>query len=562
MSEQTEQTSKTKKILLIGNGFDLRTGVKTTFRDFFRFVIYGVIWHNYSKSEVIKTMITKSEFTNFKPDSEISPEELFEKFFEEKIKNKVKTIADVQRETESKNWDKEHPGKKLFPSKHPLEILLEIEKEEKKNSKTETVFDYCRKFIDSELGQIFFKHLFKSPYLEEALRIDLSDPGLSLWYSHFVDHDNSYEKKVLRWSVIYGIKDDWAEMEAHNCIPNDTRLEEGLETIAHIVEANFEKNRSNITLWSDVETVIQLLITRDKELQTKYSVSDANLPTWNYETLKSFSEGLDIFELLLTKYFKAITEKLDIVKRFGSESRFLESIYNAHIHSLFKRTEYRSAQKEHDHVMLPHEFMDILYSPDIVINYNYTNIAEKIYKNKENIKHVHINGELYHNPGFDPSIEGFETNIVIGYRNYKKYDVPKDLRNFEKFYRRKTKGTKPFNLDTLIKNNTNFDLLIIGHSCCEADSDIIGDLLKHEKLRKALILCHTKNDLDSINNNIIDFLGTEPTKYSELMTYSEGKESHNLFYAVEQPKEQEEMKNKDKTEGIREFIKQWNHMLT
>lgn len=38
----SKKNKKTKKILLIGNGFDLRTGVKTTFRDFFRFVIYGV----------------------------------------------------------------------------------------------------------------------------------------------------------------------------------------------------------------------------------------------------------------------------------------------------------------------------------------------------------------------------------------------------------------------------------------------------------------------------------------------------------------------------------------
>ena len=76
-------SEKTKKIVLIGNGFDLRTGVKTTFRDFFRFVIYGVIWHNYSKSEVLKTIITNDKHLTFKVDTEVQPEEIFLKYFNE-----------------------------------------------------------------------------------------------------------------------------------------------------------------------------------------------------------------------------------------------------------------------------------------------------------------------------------------------------------------------------------------------------------------------------------------------------------------------------------------------
>lgn len=525
----------TKKILLIGNGFDLRTGVKTTFREFIRFIIYGVIWHNYSKSEVLKTIITNDKHLTFKVDSEIPPEEIFPKYFNEKIKNKVKTIADVQREEERKKREKDHPGEKLLPSKHPLEILLEIDQKEKKEEEKEeekriTVFDYCRMLIDTEFGKYFFKHLLKSPYLEEALRIDLSSP-IQWFFGYKVDNHDANDK-FLRWSVIYGLKDAEAEMGEHNCIPNDTSLGEGLETIAHIVENNLNINRGNIALWSDVETVIELFVTRDKNLKNKYNLEDDDLPKWNDETLKSFSEGVDIFELLLTKYLAAIQNSINIDENFADE--FIDEIENNHKESF--------DQRSHNVMMLSNLLQNPLYVPDIVINYNYTNIAERIYQKAPQKphyplprpQHIHINGSL--EPKYAPSREGFATNIVIGYTNHNNIDVQKELYHFEKSSRRIVKNTEFFNLETHLHGYDNFDLLIIGHSCCTADSDVIGSLLEHDKLQNALILCHTKDDLISINNNIRHIL--KPEKYGELMTHKAGVGNHNLFYAVERPKEE------------------------
>lgn len=36
------------KIVVIGNGFDLRTDVKSSFRYFIEFIVYGCILNNYS----------------------------------------------------------------------------------------------------------------------------------------------------------------------------------------------------------------------------------------------------------------------------------------------------------------------------------------------------------------------------------------------------------------------------------------------------------------------------------------------------------------------------------
>lgn len=229
-------SKETQKILLIGNGFDLRTGVKTTFKEFFRFVIYGIIWHNYSKSEVLRTIITNDKNLKFKIDSEASPEILFQKYFEEKINKKIEIIANIQREKEE--WGKERHGKKLLPSKHPLEILLEIENVEKKKGKEETISDWCRKLLETEFGQKFFKHLLKSPYLEEALKIDLSNP--SEWLLGY-NVDNNPKDKFLRWSVIYGLKEAIVYTpKEDDCISFDY-LGEGLKTISHIYETHLEK---------------------------------------------------------------------------------------------------------------------------------------------------------------------------------------------------------------------------------------------------------------------------------------------------------------------------------
>lgn len=506
----SEQTKKINKILLIGNGFDLRTGVKTTFKEFFRFVTYGVIWHNFNKSEFLKY------YTSFYLPREME----YEQYLSEKINNQVRVIADIQREEERKNWEKEHKGEELYPSKHPLEILLEIEKEEKNKKEEQTVFDYCRKLIDTEFGQKFFKYILDCDFLTSALRITLTGEKTKDEMS-ILDH-------LL---AIYGVTNE-KPGKNNDYIPKDAKLGEGLETITHIFEANFEQKRKNIALWSDVETVIELLITRNKKLKTKYNVKNADLPIWNDETLKSFSEGLDIFEFLLTKYLKAITQKLDIVERFGSESNFLENIYNAHENSIRMRCTERASLK---YFMKPEDIIELLNNPNMVINYNYTDIAKRIYKNQPNDIHVHINGQIATEFGFDPSKEGLKTNIVIGYTNHNNSDVPKELYHFEKSCRRIVKNTRFFGLKPDNDKVAPFDLLIIGHSCCTADNDIIGNLLSHKKLNNAIILCHTKDDLISINNNIKHIL--KPEIYYSLMTHEINKKGPSLFFAVEQLEE-------------------------
>ena len=71
---------------------------------------------------------------------------------------------------------------------------------------------------------------------------------------------------------------------------NTLLFEIRMTDIIFIINKLFYESKINIELWSDVETVIELLVTENDDLKVRYGVND--LPKWNNETLKSFSEGL------------------------------------------------------------------------------------------------------------------------------------------------------------------------------------------------------------------------------------------------------------------------------
>ena len=168
---------------------------------------------------------------------------------------------------------------------------------------------------------------------------------------------------------------------------------------------------------------------------------------------------------------------------------------------------------------------------DIVVNYNYTNVAQRYFSEIDKTpKIIHINGSL--DIPDEISLSEINTNIVIGYTKQGNIDLPKEAFPFEKTMRRIIKNTEYVDINSLIKSKT-FDLVIMGHSCGIADSDIIGELLSSKNLKTAVILCHSLVDLISICNNIKQMVGE--SKFGELMAFSKSKITKNLYFAVEEP---------------------------
>lgn len=425
------------KIVVIGNGFDLRTHIKSSFRNFIEFVVYGCILNNcriYTDSAV---------------------------FSDETIRERLNNLC----------------NQKPYSDIYNDQLCRD-----------------CKSFAETSFGKFIIEN-FENKNLNDLI----------------------YPKELSKY-------DDEDELiRIHHLLFYLQKT-----SIISTMNELFSESKINIELWSDVETVIELLVTKNDDLKVRYGVND--LPEWINETRKSFSEGLDLFESLFTEYLSVEQKKADIKDTFFSD------IVDNHVESLIERS----------HGLLDDVMAKQLLeaqTADTVINYNYTDIAKRLYDKhcpKESLKVpsiIHINGAV------SPcnKLKEFPTDIIIGYTNSGDNKVPKDFYPFEKSSRRILKSTEYVDINSLIKKNRwitpSFDLLIIGHSCCMADSDVIGKLLEHKKLNNAVVLCYDTTSLISAFNNIKAMV--KPKKFAELMDYKQpmpGSPAHKLFFAVEHPK--------------------------
>ena len=455
---QTNYKVAVRKILLIGNGFDIRAGLKSSCLDFFIFITYGCALYNYNNIEQFKLL------------------------------NIQTTSLDGQ----------------TFPKQ--LQVLL--------NDNKKTYKD-CHDFANSYLGDLFFRHLFQTPFVGM-----LSKPEILL-----KDEKNIYLNLLL---TIYGIKKVPFVKDVLTIpdeIPTD-KLGKGLETFSFITQRIFENIKGDIKLWVDVESVIEMIITRSEDLKDKYNFKEDIKR--DYSSSKSFLNGLELFEILLAKYLKSI-KSIDITEE--KSNLFFENICDKFSQSAITRSFKRVKNLD-------------ISNPDVVINYNYTDIAERYF---EAIGHkpefFYVNGSLDAPKDLLP--KEFCTNIVVGYTNSNNVKVNKELFPFEKKSRRIIKNTQYIDIDKII-NKERFDLVIMGHSCGIADSDVFQKLLSSKYLKTALVLCHSTDDLISSFNNIRAMVGEE--KFSELMTFEKEKITNNLYFVVEDLGEQTDKPKDNKCE--------------
>lgn len=265
-----------------------------------------------------------------------------------------------------------------------------------------------------------------------------------------------------------------------------------------------------------------MLVLKQEPLLKKYNYYDKDLdkiPT-DY-----FLKSLDQLEDLLSKYLKLEESSLE-----KDPQCFFEKITADYSASLLSRSLQRISEVK-------------IEKADCVINYNYTKTAETLfeeYSNKSGESHKttdgfirYINGALKIKDSL--KVKEIKNNIVVGYTNQKNTDVSKDLFPFEKRARRIIKNTDYVNLGKVI-DGKEFDLVIMGHSCGVADSDILSKLLSDSNLRSAVILCFSVDQMISIYNNIKSMLKQDT--FDELMDHSDFR--RNLFFSVRAPQKGEE----------------------
>ena len=258
------------KIVVIGNGFDLRTDVKSSFRYFIEFIVYGCIQNN----------------CRIDTDSAV--------FSDETIR-------------------------KNFLNQNPYRGIL-----------NDKLCKDCQKFAETSFGKFIIDN-FENKNLNDLI-----------YPKGFSEYDENESIRI-----------------------NSLKFDLQKTTIISTINELFYKSKINIELWSDVETVIELLVTENDDLKVRYGVND--LPKWKNETLKSFSEGLDLFESLFTKYLSVAQKKADIKDTFFSD------IVDNHVESLIQRSHGLLDKKVAKQLLKAQ-------TADTVINYNYTDIAERLYQ--------------------------------------------------------------------------------------------------------------------------------------------------------------------------------------
>ena len=260
------------KIVVIGNGFDLRTDVKSSFRNFIEFIVYGCILNNYS------IHIDSAVFSD---------------------------------ETIRKNFLNQNPYMGILNDK---------------------LCKDCQKFAETSFGKFIIEN-FENKKLNDLI---------------YPQQKNQYkEEELVRLNTLL--------------------FEIRMTDIIFIINKLFYESKINIELWSDVETVIELLVTENDDLKVRYGIND--LPKWNNETLKSFSEGLALFESLFTKYLSVAQKKADIKDTFFSD------IVDNHVESLIQRSHGLLDKKVAKQLLKAQ-------TADTVINYNYSKLCEGYDKGK------------------------------------------------------------------------------------------------------------------------------------------------------------------------------------
>lgn len=456
-----------KKILLIGNGFDLRANLKSSFKDFVCHIVYYCALYNY-KLNLVK---------------DIKFEDIEQYFIEEHCQSSLKAI---------------------FKDSRRFEILKTEFEDVKSSTDDKTYLEYSR-FIRGKLGCLLFSKIFGDIYQDIVVTI-YSDDTLPTW-DMSGDFNCIYGKGFSINSPAKKILSD---------MPPNMKNKK-LETFVYIVEQ--ELSKSNISLWLDVESVLEMIITNSDTLRKKYSYAEDD--ELDYESIKEYLKGLKQFEDLLAIYLKR--ENDQIKKDYSKEKteEFFSGISTSFNISLNKRSHCRI-----DGINIE--------KADIVINYNYTSVAEDLFKQiKQSTpipKFYYVNGSI--DIQEINKVAEIDNNVIIGYSSDKEiWSQPrKELFPFEKQSRRILKNTEYIDINKIVDNKT-FDLIILGHSCGLADQDIIKHLLSHPDLKTAVVLCYSLDDLYSIYNNIKSMLDSET--FSSLMEFSPEKITQNLYFAVD-----------------------------
>lgn len=483
-------SNEINNILLVGNGFDLAVGLKTSYSDFVMYLSIKVFLLNAlldpSDNEEYITFL-KTELERSKLDKRLK------EFFTNLIDNQKK--SDNFFVSEKNKLNKALQGK--------------------------FISDFLNLVLDEEL----FNILNNKEYLISKLQLN---------------HDYIYKKLEFNKQFFYVRK-----RNSRGEISTDRELFDAThDLLPFVINIKQKLQDSTFKQWLDVESYIEFLVTNNRDLCARFypNKKEYNSPLFSNPSLYTeYFNSLDDFCNIFKDYLNDILERpftkfnlINLKDQKSISKDAIDELIQPFIPSLYNRT---------------HGFLEQidLRKVDHLINYNYTYVAEAVLKQFYDRNSIidnayHINGELDYENHFISENSTFLDSklpnyLVFGFSdvnsfskvNSVKCNIKSTLHAFEKKVLRVIKNTSPLDLDKL--TSKPFNLLIYGHSCGVADGDVIGKLMKSSNLKIAVVLCLDQISLVSITNNLIEILGQK--RFDVLIKNANQKLGNNsLYFAV------------------------------
>lgn len=276
-------------------------------------------------------------------------------------------------------------------------------------------------------------------------------------------------------------------------------------------------NQCSLLNWVDIENEYY------KELKKLLPEND---PQKRNELVKTLNQEFKAVKRLLEEYLTKISESeveakesilsaikakisLDDIalnKRVKSRDQFVESeLYrrSAAIFSLesilevLERDEEKLKDAKRDRIR---RSMGNNFAPNriLLLNFNYTNTAERLYAKDGGYEVINIHGEL--NKKDNPIIFGYGDELDDDYKTIEKLQDNDFLENIKSISYHKTRNYRQL-LDFI--HSGLFQVYVMGHSCGNSDRTLLNTLFEHENCASVKVFYHqTEEEKDDYSNLI------------------------------------------------------------
>lgn len=497
-----------KNILLVGNGFDLAQGFKTSYGDFIKYV-FLISYLSRIKSDISDNPNYKNFIFSNLDNSSLFDNKYLVKCLKSYFNRKALNSYSVK--LLSLKFNKDYFDKTFNKEKLASNSIFQ--------SFNEALFSLVSNY-DLPLSPLIFQNPFRvldssnqyEKYLKEGGENNLEEYELKFQKKLF--SNSSYSTHFDKNRDDFFIKYD---------------LKYFLEYI------NKKIQLSSINNWLDVENFIKLFVVGGNELKEQFGFSGINslINFNNFSQPKILQTEIDLFASEFVDYLRlSLPENC-----FGcdNKSSSIKKKQNKHNVNIFKK--YNFYLKEHYSGFV--DSIDLNNITDI-INYNYTSTPEYFFSSK-NIKFYYVNGKIekqltnskaIHNKENNPTASAFEdiphTSVVFGISDLENKLNDERLYIFEKKYLRQKKNIPSLPIKDLTSNA--FNLVIYGHSCGLADADVLKPLLTSNNLKTAIILCYNEPSRISISDNLIKIIGKQ--KFYQMLENASNKKTQALCFSI------------------------------